>query len=107
MNNLIKSRFPLKSNNMIEEYLWAIETFEKEIEKGTFELYAGDCYLKDVKDHLIKKDLFFMKHYIKDIENNEYYYLGFDCGGNPVGYIVEFLPRNLNRITKVGTYFNK
>ena len=43
MNNLIKSRFPLKSNNMIEEYLWAIETFQNEIDKGTFELYAGDC----------------------------------------------------------------
>ena len=54
---------------MIEEYLWAIETFQNEIDKGTFELYAGDCYLKDVKEHLDKKDLFFMKHYIKDIEN--------------------------------------
>ncbi|NLC96564.1 MAG: hypothetical protein GX675_03230 [Erysipelotrichaceae bacterium] len=105
----IKARFPLtdKGNGMKAEYLWAVDTFIEGINNNEFELYAGDCEMKDIKKHLELRDIFFMKHYIKHKETGEYFYLGFDCNHNPVGYMVQFLPKNLALICrkKAGTFF--
>ena len=107
----IKSRFPLrdKGKGMKDEFYWAVNTFIDGINEGVFELYAGDCKLEDIKEYKENNRALFLKHYIRHKDTNEFFYLGSDCVGSPVGYMVEYLPNNLHLLcrNKIGTFFEK
>ena len=86
----LKKRFPISVKN----YFNALSAAKTLIKDGTMELFAGDCPIEEVEQHLKDEDLYTVILYLRCQKCNTYYWLGACVRGEPGIRIV----RNVHKI---------
>jgi hypothetical protein len=87
--SVLKKLFEAAGSNSHYNYIPTLAFINEMVKQGRLELYAGDCPIEDVKEHLFKELHYTICHYFKCKSCNIYFFIGACIRGAPIYRIMK------------------